>query len=155
MLLDHDGYLPSLACITDGKKDGRAVAHGVSLAKGSLVVMDRGYTDFGLFGRWTESGIFFVTRQKENADYIVAERRPVDRNILAEEQPVRISVKIAIQSTERFIMISSYKYIPLRQPSPCALKDDLHDCIARLNPGFSRTARFAASAASLALSDSF
>jgi hypothetical protein len=37
----------------------------------------------------------------------------------------------------------------------CALKDDLHDCIASLNPGFSRTARFAVSAASLDLGDFF
>jgi len=87
MLLDHDGYLPSFACITDGKKDDRSVAGGMSLAKGSIVAVDRGYTDFGLFGRWTENGIFFVTRQKENADYIVLERReiPANRNILADE----------------------------------------------------------------------
>jgi hypothetical protein len=52
-------------------------------------------------------------------------------------------------------MISSYKCIPLRQQSPCALKDGLHDCIARLKPSFSRTARFAVSAASLALGDFF
>jgi hypothetical protein len=38
------------------------VARGVSLAKGSFVVVDRCYIDFGLFGRWTESGIFFVAR---------------------------------------------------------------------------------------------
>jgi len=87
MLLDHDGYLPSFACISAGKKADIAVARGVSLAKGSIVVVDRGYTDFGLFGRWTEEGIFFVTRQKENADYIVLQRRelPVNRNILADE----------------------------------------------------------------------
>jgi len=87
MLLDHDGYLPSFACITDGKKDDRSVARGIALAKGSIVVVDRGYTDFGLFGRWTENGIFFVTRQKENADYIVRQRReiPANRNILADE----------------------------------------------------------------------
>jgi len=72
-----------------------------------------------------------------------------------EKQPVRISVRIAIQSTERFIMISSSKCIPLRQQSPCALKDGLHDCIARLKPGFSRTAPFAVSAASMALGDFF
>jgi IS4 transposase len=87
MLLDHDGYLPSFACITDGKKDDRSVARGIALAKGSIVIVDRGYTDFGLFGRWTENGIFFVTRQKENADYIVRQRRevPANRNILADE----------------------------------------------------------------------
>jgi hypothetical protein len=37
MLLDHDEYLPSFACITDGKKDDRSVARGMSLAKDSIV----------------------------------------------------------------------------------------------------------------------
>jgi hypothetical protein len=87
MLLDHDGYLPSFACITDGKRHDISVARGMSLAKGSIVVVDRGYTDFELFGRWTENGIFFVTRQKDNADYIVVQRQgvPVNRNILSDE----------------------------------------------------------------------
>jgi hypothetical protein len=87
MLLDHDGYLPSFACITDGKKGDIPVARTVRLAKGSIVVIDRGYIDFGLLGRWTQEGIFFVTRQKANADFIVVERRgvPVNRNIIADE----------------------------------------------------------------------
>jgi len=86
MLLDHDGYLPSFACISDGKKTDIPVARGVCLAKGSIVVVDRGYTDFGLFGRWTEDGVFFVTRQKTNADYIVLERREVSApHIIADE----------------------------------------------------------------------
>jgi hypothetical protein len=86
MLLDHDGYLPSFACISDGKKSDIPVARSVSFAKGSIVVVDRGYTDFGLFGRWTEDGVFFVTRQKTNADYIVVERREASAaHIVADE----------------------------------------------------------------------
>jgi IS4 transposase len=86
MLLDHDGYLPSFACISDGKKSDIPVARSVCFAKGSIVVVDRGYTDFGLFGRWTEDGVFFVTRQKTNADYIVVERREASAaHIVADE----------------------------------------------------------------------
>jgi hypothetical protein len=87
MLLDHDGYLPSFACITDGKKGDSPVARTIRLAKGSIVVIDRGYIDFGLLGRWTAEGVFFVTRQKDNADYIVIQRRevPANRNILCDE----------------------------------------------------------------------
>ena len=31
--------------------------------------MDRGYIDYKLFSRWTKTGIYFVTRLKEKADY--------------------------------------------------------------------------------------
>jgi hypothetical protein len=136
MLLDHDGYLPSFACITDGKKDDRAVARAVSLAKGSLVVVDRGYTDFGLFGRWTEGGIFFVTRQKENADYIVTQRRPVDGNIVADEiielvglkshaqcpHPLRRVVMIDPDSGGRLVFLTNH--LRLAASSICAIYKD-------------------------------
>jgi hypothetical protein len=87
LLLDHDGYLPTYACITDGKKHEVKVARKVSLAPGSIVVIDRGYTDYKLFADWSDNDIYFVTRQKENADYQVLEQRPVpvNRNILADE----------------------------------------------------------------------
>ena len=87
LLLDHDGYLPTYACITDGKKHEVKVARKVSLAPGSIVVIDRGYTDYKLFADWSDNDIYFVTRQKENAHYQVLEQRPVplNRNILADE----------------------------------------------------------------------
>ena len=40
---------------------------------GSIVAMDRGYNDYGLFFNWTTEEIYFVTRLKENAAYEVAE----------------------------------------------------------------------------------
>ena len=45
------------------------VAKSLNFAKGSVVVMDRGYIDYKLFARWTKAGIFFVTRLKDNANY--------------------------------------------------------------------------------------
>lgn len=46
-----------------------------------------GYNDYGLFGKWTDGGVFFVTRLKENAAYAVAEAAmgPLPGNILADE----------------------------------------------------------------------
>jgi hypothetical protein len=87
LLLDHDGYLPTFAHITNGKKHDVTIARQAPLAKGSIVVMDRGYNDYSLFSYWTTKGIYFVTRLKENADYIVVEERqpPQNRNILADQ----------------------------------------------------------------------
>ena len=73
-MLDHDGYLPCFGVITEGKVHDVRVAQQLRFAPGTIVVDDRGYNDYALFGRWTEQGVFFVTRMKDNALYEVVER---------------------------------------------------------------------------------
>jgi len=87
LLLDHDGYLPSYAYISNGSSHDVTYARKFPLAPGSIVAMDRGYNDYKLFSFWTRKGIYFVTRLKENADYEVVANRdvPKNRNILADE----------------------------------------------------------------------
>jgi hypothetical protein len=87
LLLDHDGYLPSYAYISNGKKHDVTIARKVPLSAYSIVAMDKGYNDYSLFAHWTENHIYFVTRLKDNADYSVVENRPVpqNRNILADQ----------------------------------------------------------------------
>lgn len=80
LLLDHDGYFPVFAQITDGVTHELKVAQDLSFPKGSIVVMDRGYVDYTLFARWKKEGVFFVSRQKENANFKVIEERPVPKN---------------------------------------------------------------------------
>ena len=79
-LLDHSGFLPAFVSITDGKIHESKVAKSIRLAKGSIVVEDRAYTDYKWFCQLQENGIFFVTRQKTNAVYRVTERRQVNKN---------------------------------------------------------------------------
>ena len=87
VLLDHDHYAPSFVRITCAKRADVKIARMLSLNPGSIVAMDRGYNDYQLFGQWTARGIFFVSRQKDNALYQVVETRqvPANRNILADE----------------------------------------------------------------------
>jgi hypothetical protein len=87
LLLDHDGYLPCFAIITEGKVSDVKVAHQFHFDPGTIVVDDRGYNDYTLFGRWTAEGVYFVTRMKENALYeVVGETDvPKNRNILKDE----------------------------------------------------------------------
>ena len=80
LLLDHDGYLPSYAVITDGKKSDIKVARTMKFAPGTVLVMDRGYNDYDWFGELTDEAVFFVTRMKDNASYGVAEKRQVPEN---------------------------------------------------------------------------
>jgi len=77
LLLDHQGYLPCWACVTDGATHDVKVAQSLVFMPRTVVVMDRGYVDFGMFHRWTQDGVWFVTRAKENMDYRVVERREV------------------------------------------------------------------------------
>ena len=87
LLLDHEGYLPTYAYISDGKKHDVKVARMISLAPGSIIAMDRGYNDYKLFAFWTANSIYFVTRLKDNADYIVVAENdiPQNRNILSDQ----------------------------------------------------------------------
>jgi len=87
VLLDHDDYLPSYVLITEAKQSDVRMAQSLDLNAGSIVAMDRGYNDYALFGKWTDSEVFFVTRLKDNAAYEVVESAmgPLPRNILADE----------------------------------------------------------------------
>jgi len=75
LMLDHDGYWPTYALLTQAKCHDVHFARTLALPKGSVVVMDRGYVDYELWGRWTREGIVFVTRLKRNAPYRVVETR--------------------------------------------------------------------------------
>jgi IS4 transposase len=87
LLLDHDGYLPDFAVITDGKGSDVATARHFTIPTGSIVALDRGYCDFNLFSQWNNSGVFFVTRLKGNATYEVVENQPLLQrgNVLADQ----------------------------------------------------------------------
>jgi len=82
LVLDHDGYLPSFAVLTDGKCHEVKVAYLLKFDAGTIVVDDRGYNDYHLFAKWTSEGVFFVTRQKGNATYTVMEERAIPKNRL-------------------------------------------------------------------------
>ena len=87
LLLDHDGYLPTFATVTEGDVHEVNVAWELKVPKGSILAVDMGYTDYALFARWTLEGIFFVTRQKGNAAYRIVEEHKVPqyRNILKDQ----------------------------------------------------------------------
>ena len=79
LLLDHDGFLPCYAVITEGKQHEVRVAQQLHYEPGTLLVMDRGYNDYTWFADLNRQGVYFVTRMKDNADYIVVEDRELPR----------------------------------------------------------------------------
>jgi len=75
--LDHDGYLPTLLVITEGKRHETPIARTQAFEPGTVLVFDMGYLDFAWFAALTARGVWFVTRLKENTAYRVVARRDV------------------------------------------------------------------------------
>lgn len=102
LLLDHNGYLPSFAVVTEGKRSELEVARSLRLEAGTILVIDRGYNDYDWFADMTREEVFFVTRMKTNTVYMIEQECevPPQGNVLrdqivslpalrkADEQPV-------------------------------------------------------------------
>lgn len=87
LLLDHDGYLPCFARITEGRVHEVNIARTLEFPAGSVIAIDKGYYDFSLFRKWTKNRIWFVTRLKKNAAFEVVEDRAIPKtgNILNDQ----------------------------------------------------------------------
>jgi len=87
LLLDHHGYLPSFAVVTEGKHSEVAIARSLRLEPGTILVIDRGYNDYDWFAEMTREGVFFVTRMKTNTVYTVEEECavPANGNVLRDQ----------------------------------------------------------------------
>ena len=85
--LDHQGCLPCWALVTEGDTNDVRIAQKLEFAPGTIVVIDRGYLDYALYERWTESGVYFVTRSRTNMLYKVIECRalPTRGNVKRDE----------------------------------------------------------------------
>ena len=104
LMLDHDGLLPCYAVITDGKQHEVTVTRQWEFAPGTILVFDRGYTDYDWFERLNQQGVSFVTRLKTNADFIVVEDRPVPhRKGLVSDQVICMTQQAAESNTPPFL----------------------------------------------------
>ena len=65
VILDHDGYLPNFLTITEGRVHEVNPAPALTLPKGSVVVFDRGYSDYAWYNHLNHQGVYFVTRQRK------------------------------------------------------------------------------------------
>ncbi|CAO0821774.1 hypothetical protein DFAR_2620021 [Desulfarculales bacterium] len=56
-MLDHDDYMPNFVLLAEAKVDDVTMAQGMALNPGFILVLDRGYQDYALFGKWTGQGV--------------------------------------------------------------------------------------------------
>ena len=111
VLLDHDDYMPSFILITDAKQHDVKAARLLQLPAGSIIAVDRGYFDYALFGRWTDAGVFFVTRLKETARYAVQETRtPPQGGSIRSDEVIQLTGSKAVQIWMR----SAFSLVPTK-----------------------------------------
>ena len=77
--LNHATEVPEFVAISDGQENDLIAGRRFGFPKGSIVVFDKGYVDYGWYKALTDQGVFFVTRLRPNSIYQVLERRAVDR----------------------------------------------------------------------------
>ena len=107
LLLDHEGYLPCFAHITDGKSSDIAVARGLKFQSGTIVVMDRGYVDYGWWEQLTKQGVYFVTRLKKDIlwDEVESRKPPQNSNVIR-DQIIRIRPSVQYKMETKFRIVT-------------------------------------------------
>jgi IS4 transposase len=92
LVLDHAGYLPCFAVLTDGKSHDVTVGRTLRFERGTIVAMDKGYVDYQWWKQMTEDGVYFVTRLKEDLKYEVTGERPAPQNSsVVSDREIRIT----------------------------------------------------------------
>ena len=61
--------MPCLVRFTEGVRHDSTFLKHLNVAEGSYIVMDKGYTDYIQYAQWSDRGIYFITRMKDNARY--------------------------------------------------------------------------------------
>lgn len=59
--------VPTLVRFSSAATHDHTFLKDLELKKGSIVVFDKGYNDYKQYSQWNLDGIYFVTRQKDNA----------------------------------------------------------------------------------------
>ena len=103
LVLDHDGYLPQFAVISNGKEADITAAKKMSFVPGTMLVFDRGYADYEWWLALTQQKVFFVTRLKDSADYEVIEKRAVPEKGSVLKDEVIVLFKLASAGKECFL----------------------------------------------------
>lgn len=69
--------IPSVIYLTAAKENDRVFMDKINVPSSSVLVFDKGYVKYSQWQRWTEQGIFWVTRLSPVAYYQVLEDNPI------------------------------------------------------------------------------
>jgi hypothetical protein len=91
MVLDHRGYLPKFAFITEGKVPDLIPARLLQFEPGTIVVFDKGYVDYKWYEKLTRQGVFFVTRLRRDSHCrVVATLEPPRNRSIVRDETIKL-----------------------------------------------------------------
>lgn len=93
--LKDDGLIPDFCDLTTGKVHEIKHAMKKVFQPGSLLIFDRGYTDYKWWDLLDKKGVFYITRMKKNAFFDLLKKRPGPR-----PQNIVDDWKIQLKGTE-------------------------------------------------------
>ena len=85
MLTDIHADSPQFVKISEAKMHDKNFLQYLQLPKGSMIVFDKAYNSYLQFAKWTQMGINFVCRLKDNAKYEV-QGAPLFEKVLEENE---------------------------------------------------------------------
>ena len=97
-MMDAFSGAVEFARITEAREHDQRFLYHLKLVANSWVVFDKAYTTYGQFSKWTREKIWFVTRERKNADYHVTKvildktKKHKARGVL-KEQYITVRVK--------------------------------------------------------------
>lgn len=99
--------VPTLIRFSSAATHDHLFLKDLELKKGSIVVFDKGYNDYSQYLQWTLDGVYFVTRQKENAVWTSLQEYEIpdetDSGVIKDE-------KIKIEKDEQSIELRRIAY---------------------------------------------
>lgn len=108
--LDHAGLIPAFAAITSGKTGDQTQAKLMNFPRGSVLVFDKGYSDYSWHNQLTNKGITWVTRIRGNAKFRVLERKAVSSNCgVTSDQVIEFSANRSIKNDLRPVRRIGYR----------------------------------------------
>lgn len=90
--LDLKTFLPSFVTIGKGRQNdvARALQLCKGLKAGEIVLMDRGYNDYTFFDQLDKRGVHWVTRAKDNMEYVVVEELSTEHKDIVKDELVHL-----------------------------------------------------------------
>jgi hypothetical protein len=90
LLIKADEDVPRFVDLTDGTKNDKLFLKYLHLESGSIVVFDKGYTNYSQMAQWSKDNVTWVTRNRVNASYVIQGSNSVlanqeRRGVLADE----------------------------------------------------------------------
>jgi hypothetical protein len=100
MLTDIHADTPLFATISEAKMHDKNFLQYLNLHKDSMIVFDKAYNYYLQFAQWTEKGVNFVCRLKDNAKYEVQGDSLFEKSLTKEEFGVYKVEHIHVRYTE-------------------------------------------------------